>query len=45
MWRTGRFRRADAFLVKPVGHLQLIAVVKDLLGLSAVLRRSDPMAQ
>lgn len=36
---------ADAFLVKPVGHLQLIAAVKDLLGLSAMLRRSDPVAR
>jgi DNA-binding transcriptional MerR regulator len=28
---------ADAFLAKPVGHLQLISTVKDLLGVSAVL--------
>jgi DNA-binding transcriptional MerR regulator len=28
---------ADAFLVKPVGHLQLISTVKDLLGVSAML--------
>jgi DNA-binding transcriptional MerR regulator len=28
---------ADAFLRKPVGQLQLVSVVKDLLGLSAIL--------
>jgi DNA-binding transcriptional MerR regulator len=28
---------ADAFLPKPVGHLRLLSVVKDLLGLSAIL--------
>jgi DNA-binding transcriptional MerR regulator len=28
---------ADAFLVKPVGHLQLVSAVKDLLGVSAML--------
>ena len=28
---------ADAFLRKPVGHLQLVSAVKDLLGLSAIL--------
>jgi DNA-binding transcriptional MerR regulator len=32
---------ADAFLRKPVGHLQLISVVKDLLGISALLKRPD----
>jgi DNA-binding transcriptional MerR regulator len=32
---------ADAFLRKPVGHLQLISVVKDLLGVSALLKRPD----
>lgn len=31
---------ADAFLLKPVGHLQLISAVKDLLGVSALLDRS-----
>jgi CheY-like chemotaxis protein len=31
---------ADAFLRKPIGHLQLISAVKDLLGLSAML--SEP---
>jgi DNA-binding transcriptional MerR regulator len=28
---------ADAFLLKPVGHLQLVSAVKDLLGVSAML--------
>jgi DNA-binding transcriptional MerR regulator len=28
---------ADAFLPKPVGHLKLVSVVKDLLGVSALL--------
>jgi len=28
---------ADAFLRKPVGHLQLVSVVKDLLGFSAIV--------
>jgi DNA-binding transcriptional MerR regulator len=32
---------ADAFLRKPLGHLQLISAVKDLLGLSAMLSRGD----
>ncbi len=32
---------AQAFLRKPVGHLQLISVVKDLLGISALVRRHD----
>jgi DNA-binding transcriptional MerR regulator len=32
---------ADAFLGKPLGHLQLISAVKDLLGLSAMLSRGD----
>jgi CheY-like chemotaxis protein len=31
---------ADAFLQKPVRHLQLISAVKDLLGLSAILDAS-----
>ena len=31
---------ADAFLLSPVGHLQLVSAVKDLLGVSAVVRRS-----
>jgi DNA-binding response OmpR family regulator len=30
---------ADAFLRKPVGHLQLLTAVKDLLGVSAILAR------
>jgi DNA-binding transcriptional MerR regulator len=30
---------AQAFLRKPVGHLQLVSVVKDLLGVSAMLNR------
>jgi len=29
---------ADAFLVKPFGPLELVATVKDLLGVSALLR-------
>jgi DNA-binding transcriptional MerR regulator len=32
---------AEAFLRKPVGHLQLISTVKDLLGVSALLKRPD----
>src|ERR1700760_1737637 len=32
---------ADAFLRKPVGHLQLISVVKDLLGLSAIVGEQE----
>ncbi|HEY2438112.1 MAG TPA: MerR family transcriptional regulator [Solirubrobacteraceae bacterium] len=32
---------ADAFLPKPLGHLQFISAVKDLLGLSAMLSRGD----
>jgi CheY-like chemotaxis protein len=28
---------ADAFLLKPVGHLRLVSAVKDLLGISAML--------
>jgi DNA-binding transcriptional MerR regulator len=32
---------ADAFLLKPVGHLQLLSAVKDLLGVSALLDRSE----
>jgi DNA-binding transcriptional MerR regulator len=32
---------ADAFLRKPVGHLQLISTVKDLLRASALLRGKD----
>jgi DNA-binding transcriptional MerR regulator len=32
---------ADAFLHKPMGHLVLISAVKDLLGVSALLRGSD----
>jgi DNA-binding response OmpR family regulator len=31
---------ADAFLRKPVGHLQLLSVVKDLLGVSALAGRT-----
>ena len=31
---------ADAFLLHPVGHLALVSAVKDLLGVSAVVRRS-----
>lgn len=31
---------ADAFLAKPVGHLQLISAVKDLLGMSALVGRT-----
>jgi DNA-binding response OmpR family regulator len=31
---------ADAFLRKPVGHLPLVSAVKDLLGISAVVRGS-----
>ncbi|HEY2437316.1 MAG TPA: MerR family transcriptional regulator [Solirubrobacteraceae bacterium] len=31
---------ADAFLGKPVGHLQLLSVVKDLLGLSVIVGRA-----
>lgn len=31
---------ADAFLRKPVSHLQLISVVKDLLGVSALVKRA-----
>jgi len=31
---------ADAFLLQPIGHLQLVSAVKDLLGISAVVRRS-----
>ncbi len=34
---------ADAFLQMPVGHLQLVSAVKDLLGTSAVVRRSPEM--
>jgi DNA-binding response OmpR family regulator len=30
---------ADAFLPKPVGHLRLVSVVKDLLGVSAMAER------
>jgi DNA-binding transcriptional MerR regulator len=33
---------ADAFLPKPVGHLQLVSTVKDLLGVSALLKRREP---
>jgi DNA-binding transcriptional MerR regulator len=32
---------ADAFLRKPVGHLQLVSVVKDLLGLSAIVGEQE----
>ena len=35
---------ADAFLLKPVGHLQLISAVKDLLGVSALLDRPSDEA-
>jgi DNA-binding response OmpR family regulator len=30
---------ADAFLLKPVGHLQLVSVVRDLLDVGVVPRR------
>jgi DNA-binding transcriptional MerR regulator len=32
---------AEAFVRKPVGHLQLISVVTDLLGIRALLKRPD----
>lgn len=32
---------ADAFLRKPVGHLQLVSVVKDLLGFSAIVGEQE----
>jgi len=32
---------ADAFLHKPVGHLELVSVVKDLLGLSAIVGEQE----
>jgi DNA-binding transcriptional MerR regulator len=32
---------ADAFLRKPVGHLQLVSVVKDLLGFSAMVGEQE----
>jgi DNA-binding response OmpR family regulator len=36
---------ADAFLLQPVGHLPLVSAVKDLLGISAVVRRSAEVPQ
>ena len=32
---------ADAFLRKPVGHLQLVSAVKDLLGFSAIVGEQE----
>jgi DNA-binding transcriptional MerR regulator len=36
---------ADAFLAKPVSHLQLVSTVKDLLGVSALVGRSKGAAR